>query len=98
MKTKMVQVKDETTEELKTKIVKEETTEDLKRDPCVDPQLGENRIVAYITNDMTDAERKEFVAHVAKCKHCLQETVLWRTAEALVDIEDRPEQELTPSA
>jgi hypothetical protein len=78
--------------------VKEETTEEQKHDHCFDPQVGEQRIVAYITNDMTDAERREFVAHVANCKHCLQETVLWRTAEALVDIEDRPEQELTPSA
>ena len=83
---------------MQTKMVKEETTEKLKLDPCVNPQVGEQRIVAYITNDMTDDERREFVAHIAKCKYCLQETVLWRTAEALVDIEDRPEQEVTPSA
>ena len=80
------------------KMAKEETTEEHEHDSCADPLVGEDRIVAYITNDMTDDERQEFVAHMAECKYCLQETVLWRRAEALVDIEDRPKQELTPSA
>jgi hypothetical protein len=73
--------------------------EEFEAGPCLNPAVGKDRIVAYITDEMSQADRESFIAHVAECKHCLQEVVLWRTAEEIVDRrEDRPPQEATQSA
>jgi hypothetical protein len=60
--------------------------------PCVNPTIGETRVMAYINREMSDAEHQNFVAHVAECKFCLEEIVLWRTAEELVGWGDRLEE------
>lgn len=58
--------------------------------PCLNPAIGEKEIVAYITDDLTEAEREDFVNHLNSCKFCLKEIVLWRTAEELAEREERP--------
>jgi len=84
---------------MKAEMAKEKPNdEEFQERPCPNPAVGEDKVVRYITGDMTEAEHESFVAHIADCKHCMQEVVLWRTAEELVDREERPQQEVKPSA
>lgn len=52
---------------------------------CENPAEGEHRIALYIVGDLTEDARREFVAHVADCNYCLEQVVLWRLAEELVE-------------
>ena len=56
---------------------------------CMNPTVGQEQVVAYIAGDMTEEAHRNFVAHVAECKYCLREVVLWRTAQVLAE-EDQP--------
>jgi hypothetical protein len=56
---------------------------------CVNPTVGQEKIAAYIIGDLTEEEHREFVTHVGDCKYCLEQIVLWRTAEVLAEAEDQ---------
>ena len=85
---------------MKAQMAKEKPSEEeFEEGPCLDPAVGEDRIVKYITGELPAAEHESFVAHLADCKHCMQEVVLWRTAEEIVErAEGRPKQKATPAA
>jgi len=85
---------------MKAQMAKEKPNEDEFEDgPCLNPAVGKDRIAAYVTNKMSEDEHQAFVAHLAECKHCLQEVVLWRAAEEIVErAEGRPQQKSTHSA
>ena len=71
--------------------------EELGVTACVNPAMGQTKVAAYIAGDLTDSERRDFVAHIADCMCCLKEVVLWYTAEELAQKDDRPRQ-LTQTA
>jgi hypothetical protein len=52
---------------------------------CENPAEGEERVALYIVNDLTEDARRKFVAHIADCSYCLEQVVLWRLAEVLVE-------------
>lgn len=55
---------------------------------CANPIIGQEQVITYIADDMTDEERRVFVAHVSKCAYCLKEVVLWRMAQVSAEKED----------
>jgi hypothetical protein len=56
---------------------------------CVNPLIGENQLIAYIVDDMTRDECRDFAAHVAECTYCFKQVVLWRLAQVIVEDDDR---------
>jgi hypothetical protein len=57
---------------------------------CTNQGVGQEKVVSYITGEMTEEEHRTFVAHVGECQYCLREIVLWRTAQVLAEEEDEP--------
>ena len=68
------------------------TDEEFDVGPCSNPVLGETRVEAYIAGQLTENANQSFVDHAAECEYCLQEIVLWRMAEELVDRDGRSQQ------
>lgn len=56
---------------------------------CVNPTIGEERVITYIVGDMTNQECQNFVAHVSQCYHCFKEVVLWRAAQVSAEADNQ---------
>jgi hypothetical protein len=57
---------------------------------CINPAIGQERVIDYIAGDLTEDAHREFVDHVVECRYCLREIVLWRTAQVLAEEEEQP--------
>lgn len=57
---------------------------------CVNPVVGQERVIDYIVGDLTEDAHRAFVDHIVECRYCLREVVLWRTAQVLAEEEERP--------
>jgi len=61
---------------------------------CLSPSSGQEIVPAYITGELSDDQRREFVEHIGECGFCLEQIVLWRMAEVAAEVEEetpRPE-------
>jgi hypothetical protein len=52
---------------------------------CLNPAAGMDQVIAYIAGDLFGHECQDFIAHVAECRYCLKEVVLWRAAQVLAE-------------
>jgi hypothetical protein len=55
---------------------------------CINPTVGQERVIDYIVGDLTGDAQREFVDHTVECRYCLKEVVSWRTAQVLVEEEE----------
>jgi hypothetical protein len=54
---------------------------------CLDPNVGEKQVIAYIAGGLREREHEDFLIHVSQCRYCLREVVAWRAAQVLAEIE-----------
>lgn len=54
---------------------------------CENPAAGAEQVAAYIAGDLNEAARQEFVTHMADCRYCLEQVVLWQLAKVLAETE-----------
>lgn len=61
----------------------------LSASTCLNPAAGQEQVIAYVVGDLSEDERRDFVAHVKECSYCLEEVVLWRMSQVLAESTDK---------